>query len=168
MVRCALLVLDPQRDFFEPDNPNAAEFNAAVGVINQATRMFRAGGLSVVIALHTSAAKSAGSWQHGVWEGVDVRPTDVRLNKTTVDAFWQSGLDDHLQDRTVERVVVSGFLSDHCVLGTYFGARARGYDACLVKDGTAALELGLRSYVEAVVRTADLGHLPAELESPDP
>ncbi len=41
MSKVALLVLDPQRDFFKPGNPNAEEFDAALGVINQAIELFR-------------------------------------------------------------------------------------------------------------------------------
>lgn len=40
-MRPALLILDPQNDFFEADNPNLTEFLATVSIINSAISIFR-------------------------------------------------------------------------------------------------------------------------------
>lgn len=159
----ALLVLDPQRDFFTPDNPNAEEFAAALAVINQAIELFRAAAQPIVVALHTSAAKPEGSWEHGIWEELEVDPGDPRVNKGSVDAFQDSDLDEALRDLGVDRVVLAGFLSDLCVLGSYFGALHRGYEPRVLEGATAALNAGRRAHVEAVVRTTDLDTLSGEL-----
>jgi nicotinamidase-related amidase len=159
----ALLVLDPQRDFFHADNPHLDEFNAALAVTNQAIEMFRTAGRPVVVALHTSGAKPEGSWEHGIWDEFQIDPGDVRVKKGSVDAFWDSSLGEVLQGLAVDRVVLAGFLSDMCVLGSYFGALVRGYEPRVLEGATAALDGGFRAHVEALVRTVALETLSEEL-----
>lgn len=163
MVRSALLVVDPQRDFFQPGTPNAAEFDEALNLINSAIAAFRDAELPVVVVLHTSEAKPEGSWEHGVWESFHIDPDDVQVKKGSLDAFWASDLDQRLQEMNIQRVVLSGFLSDMCVLGTYFGARVRGYESCVLRNATAALGRGLRAHVEAIARTVALEEMLEEV-----
>ncbi len=162
MVRSALLVIDPQRDFFRPATPNATEFDEALNLINRAIAAFRGAGLPVVVVLHTSEAKPEGSWEQGAWESFDIDREDVHVKKGSLDAFWASDLDQRLQEMNIQRVVLSGFLSDMCVLGTYFGARIRGYESYVLRNATAALGRGLRAHVEAIVRTVALEEMLEE------
>jgi nicotinamidase-related amidase len=49
----ALLILDPQNDFFGDDNPNLAEFQTAVPTINAAIALFRQRGWPVIFVQHS-------------------------------------------------------------------------------------------------------------------
>jgi len=42
----------------------------------------------------------------------------VRFNKTTENAFWNTGLDALLRSQRVGRVIIAGFLAERCVLST--------------------------------------------------
>jgi len=117
----------------------------------------------IVVAQHTSQVKPEGNWEHGAWEGSDIDSTDVRINKRYADAFWESDLDQRLQELGVDRVVLTGFLSNICVLASYFGAMVLGYDSRVLESATAALGAGLRSHVEAIVRTVNFEQLIANL-----
>ena len=148
-MRPALLVLDPQNDFFEAGNSNLAEFERAVLVINTAAALFREHNCPVVFVQHTSARKPPGSHEWGIYEGFDCNPDDARLNKTHQNAFEHSGLDLLLSSHDVTFVVLSGFELEHCVLASYHEALGRDYQAALLGGGIAGRD---NARTDAVVR----------------
>lgn len=155
----ALVVIDPQNDFFETSNPNLADFEAAVPVINAAIALAREAGWSLVFVQHTSERTPAGSQPWEISELFDCRPIDVRMNKTTENAFWNTGLDALLRSQRIGRVVVAGFISERCVLSTLRGAAERGYEAVLLEGGIAGFDDRYTQFVydiSAVVSLEDL------------
>ena len=64
----------------------------------------------------------------------------MRFNKTTENAFWNTGLDALLRSQRVGLVVVAGFVSERCVLSTLRGAAERGYRAALLEGGIAGFD----------------------------
>ena len=136
----ALLILDAQNDFFTAENPNPAAFEAAVPVINAAIAHFRAAGGGPIFVQHTDERKPAGSQPWGINDRFDCRPIDVRFNKTTENAFWNTGLDALLRSQRVGRVIIAGFLAERCVLSTLRGATERGYQAALLEGGVAGYD----------------------------
>ncbi|MFQ5924023.1 MAG: cysteine hydrolase family protein [Anaerolineales bacterium] len=138
--KLALLVLDAQNDFFARDNPNIAAFDATLPVINEVVGYFRDGRLPVVFVQHTSSKKPEGSAAWMIYEGFDTESGDPRILKSFPDAFWESELDAQLRSIDVNVLIISGFLSEHCVLSTYRGALQRGYAAYLLEGGIASLK----------------------------
>lgn len=136
----ALIILDAQNDFFGTDNPNLAAFKAAAAVINEAIALWREEGWPLVFVQHTSERLPAGSQPWAISERVDCRPIDVRMNKTTQNAFWNTGLDSQLRAQRIGEVVVAGFVAERCVLSTLRGAAERGYDAALLAGGIAGFD----------------------------
>ncbi len=132
-----LLILDAQNDFFEAGNTNLPAFEAAVAVINEAIALFREAGWPLIFFQHTSERKPAGSQPWRITELVDCRPIDPRMNKTTENAFWNTGLDSLLRSQRIGQVVVAGFVAERCVLSTQRGAAERGYDAAVLEGGIA-------------------------------
>jgi nicotinamidase-related amidase len=135
----ALLILDPQNDFFGDDNPNLAEFQAAVPTINAAIALFRQRGWPVVFVQHSSSSKPAGSYAWAIHEQFDCRPDDTRLSKRHYNAFWETELDALLQSGRVDFVVVAGYVAEFCVLSTVRGALERGYRSAILADGIAGM-----------------------------
>ncbi len=135
-----LLVLDPQNDFFEADNPNLAEFLRAVLTINTAIALFRERGWPIVVIQHTSKKKPAGSHAWGVYPGFDCRPEDHRVQKSHLNAFWDSELNTILKLAGVDFVIVAGYISEMCVLSTFRGACERGYQSAILKDAIASFD----------------------------
>jgi nicotinamidase-related amidase len=83
----ALLVLDPQNDFFEEGNPNLGEFQATIPVVNRAMQLFHERGLPVIFMQHTSLKKPAGSHAWEIHPSFESQPEDIRLIKERENAF---------------------------------------------------------------------------------
>lgn len=146
----ALLILDPQNDFFQDENPYLAEFQRVVSRVNAAITLFREHSWLVVFIQHTSATKLPGSYEWAIYRQFDCRPEDIRLTKTYKDAFCATHLDLMLSSHDVDFLVVSGFLAEHCVLATYRGALECGYRAALLTAGIAGFD---SQAVEAIERS---------------
>lgn len=117
----ALLVLDPQNDFFEEGNPNLGEFQATIPVVNRALQLFHERGLPVIFIQHTSLKKSVGAHAWEIHPSFACQPDDIRLIKERENAFWNSDLDATLVKHQVDSVIITGYLAEHCVLSTLRG-----------------------------------------------
>jgi nicotinamidase-related amidase len=63
------------------------------------------------------------------------RPGDTVLDKDSADSFLGTTLDDLLREKTVRRLVVTGYATEYCVDSTSRSALSHGYDLVLVADG---------------------------------
>lgn len=136
----ALLVLDPQNDFFEEGNPNLGEFQATIPVVNRALQLFHERGLPVIILQHTSPRKPAGSHAWEIHPSFACQPDDIRLIKERENAFWNSDLDATLIKHQVDSVIISGYLAERCVLSTLRGALERSYIGAILDGAISSLD----------------------------
>jgi nicotinamidase-related amidase len=67
------------------------------------------------------------------------RPGEIVVRKRGYDAFSGTPLDDGLRARNVTSLVVTGTMTDICVLATVTAALHRQYRVTLVEDGVATL-----------------------------
>jgi nicotinamidase-related amidase len=167
-VNPALLVVDPQNDFFDDDNCNLAEFRRVLPKINTAIALCRKQRWPVVFVQHTSLKKPAGSREWSIYPGVDCRREDLRLNKAFSNAFWQTDLEEQLKARGVNYVVVVGFMAEHCVLSTYRGARERNFQAAVLRDGIAGEKSEYTRFVYETSATVTLNELQPLLANGKP
>jgi nicotinamidase-related amidase len=165
-IKPALLVLDPQNDFFAAGNPNLEVFQRTVPIINAAAALFRERGWPVIFIQHTSAAKPEGSYDWSIYPAFDLQPGDLRLPKSYSNAYWKSGLAGCLESLGIDFVLVAGYLSEFCVLSTYRGALERGYGAALLNDALASLEDRRTGFVLELCKTLTLEEFSL-LASPD-
>lgn len=136
----ALLILDPQNDFFEEDNPNLSAFQATIPIINAAIAIFREQHWPIIFIQHTSKRKPEGSENWKIHPQFNHHSDDIRLSKTHFSAFWQTDLETILKEKHVNSVIVCGYMSEYCVLSTLRGAAERGLDAVILEDSIASLE----------------------------
>lgn len=136
----ALLILDPQNDFFEEDNPNLSAFQATIPVINAAIATFRDQGWPIIFIQHTSKRKPEGSDIWKIHPQFNHHPDDICLIKAHSSAFWQTDLETILKEQQVESVIVCGFMSEFCVLSTLRAAQERGFDAAILDGSIASLD----------------------------
>ena len=139
-MRPALLILDPQNDFYENDNPNLVEFQHVIPTINAVIAAFRKRKLPIVFVQHTSRKKLQDTYPWEIFKEFNCYPEDTRLSKSYSNAFWKSELDTYLKYLRVDFVVIAGFVAEYCVLSTYRGARERGYQVTILQDAIASVD----------------------------
>ncbi|MBS3816117.1 MAG: cysteine hydrolase [Candidatus Thermoplasmatota archaeon] len=64
---------------------------------------------------------------------------DERLRKKFYDSFYRTDLEQVLEERDIEEMILTGVTTDICIQNTAAGAFYRGYDITVIEDGTAAL-----------------------------
>jgi nicotinamidase/pyrazinamidase len=168
--RAALVVVDVQNDFADPDGSLSVRGGAAiVPLVNHAIEATRnAGGLVAYTQdwhpLHTPHfAQDGGLWPvHCVADtwGAELSPELVvagpRVRKgsngedgysgftmrdPTTGATTSTGLERLLRDTGVETVTVCGLATDYCVRATALDAIRLGFDTVVLRDAIAAVDL---------------------------
>ncbi len=131
----AVLVIDVQQGLCEGEN-SAFECSAVISRINTVTAWARTAGAPVVFVQHESSGHYLphGSRQWQLADGLEVEPADLRVRKTTPDAFLRSTLQQVLRDHGVDELVVCGMHTEFCVDTTTRRALALGYPVVLVSD----------------------------------
>lgn len=136
----ALLILDPQNDFFRDDNPNLPAFQATIPIINAAIIAFREHEWPIIFIQHTSKRKPEGSDIWKIHTQFSQNPDDICLNKVHFSAFWKTDLESILKEKKIESVIVCGYMSEYCVLSTLRAAMERGLEAALLDEAIASLD----------------------------
>ena len=145
----ALLVIDAQRNMFEPP-PGAHASPALLLRLVRLIKRARRAGTPIVFVRNTGRAGDPDEPGTVGWElhpGLGVRPEDVLVDKGTGDAFpgrivsgIRGTLDAWLRARRVRRVVVCGLQSESCITDTVQGALDRGYRVVLVADAHSTFD----------------------------
>lgn len=136
----ALLILDPQNDFFGIDNPNLSGFLQTIPAINTMLDAFHRRHWPVIVIQHTSGSKPEGSEAWNTYPAFCITTADQHLSKRSIDAFEGTPLNALLHGMQVRRLVIAGYAAEHCVTATFRTARSLGYLPILLADGTASLE----------------------------
>jgi nicotinamidase-related amidase len=134
-MKAALLIVDVQRDLFEPE-PRPAEADAVIERINSLADQARTAGAPVIFVQHEYRAERCVADTPG-WELVPqlrVLAGDLKVRKTTPDSFLRTGLRDLLEQHYVEKLVICGFATEFCIDTTTRRAAAQGYEVVLAAD----------------------------------
>jgi nicotinamidase-related amidase len=134
-VNTALLVIDVQQGLCEGEH-GAFESRQTIERINAVSRHMRAKGAVVIFVQHESEAGylefGTAEWQ--LARGLQVEPTDLRLRKTSADAFHRTELEKILEQHAITDLVICGMHTEFCVDTTTRRALALGYPVVLVED----------------------------------
>jgi len=150
--RPALIIIDMVKDNFDerrnlPITPFARKI---ISPINSLIRVFRERKFPIVFATDAfhnghfffsgrmkphSLAGTAGA---EVVEELDRREEDYWMPKSSMSAFFKTGLEGWLRDRHVTLCAVCGIATNFCVLTSAFDALASDFRAVLVEDCSAA------------------------------
>jgi nicotinamidase/pyrazinamidase len=184
--RTALIVVDVQNDFADPDgNLYVTGGDRAIPFINDEIAAAREAGATVVYTQdwHPESTphfqKDGGVWPvHcvGGTDGAEFHP-DLEVAGETIrkgtggeDGYSgftmrdpetgeesPTGLEALLRDAGAERVVVVGLATDHCVKATALDAVAAGFDTTLLADGVRAVNMEPGDGLRAAVAMAEAG-----------
>ncbi|HXX36997.1 MAG TPA: isochorismatase family cysteine hydrolase [bacterium] len=147
----ALVVVDMQNDFVDPRGrlcvPGA---QATVPIIAQLVSACRARGMLVVYTQdwHASDDPEAALWgPHAVADtwGAEIvpelapKPGDIVVRKLRYDGFYGTSLGHELTRRRIDTVIVTGTVSNICVLHTAGSAALRWLRVIVPVDAVSAL-----------------------------
>jgi nicotinamidase-related amidase len=145
MEKTAVLVIDAQQEYFAPIGkvvlPGAP---AAVERIAATLAWARERGLPVIHVVHESRRPGATTFVPGspaleVHPRALPRPGEPVVQKHLPGAFTGTDLEARLREAGVERVIVTGFMTQMCVDTTTREAAHRGFTVTVLSDATAAM-----------------------------
>jgi nicotinamidase-related amidase len=135
-MQTALLVIDVQQALCEGQGAAFAA-DEVIARINALSARARAAGAPVIFIQHEAPdgelAHGAPGWQ--LARGLAVAPDDLRVRKTTPDAFQGTTLRSILDARGIDSLVIGGLHTEFCVDTTVRRALALGYPVALAADG---------------------------------
>ncbi len=141
----ALLIIDAQKGFDVPghwgkerNNPDAEE------KIKRVLDRWRSkNGLciySVHDSIHPDSPLRLSTPTGAIMDGLEPTDGDVIIRKSVNSAFIGTDLELQLRRKGIDRLVIAGFLTDHCVAVTTRMAGNLGYDTFLLSDATATFD----------------------------
>jgi len=140
----ALLFIDVQKAFDDPywgtrNNPQAEANLAALAAA------FRAQGLPVVHVRHDSRDPNSplfpGEPGHAFKPETAPVPGEAEFHKSAHCAFVGTGLEAHLRAQGIDRLVIAGFTTNHCVSTTARLSCDLGFKTVVVRDACATFDL---------------------------
>lgn len=149
--RTALIVVDMQNDFVDPRGSLCVDSaRATVPAIARLRDFARAHGLPVV---YTQDWHRAGDPEFALWGahaiagtwGAEIVPelapdaSDLVIRKLRYDAFYGTSLDHELRQRRIRSLIVTGTVSNICVLHTAGSAALRWLEIIVPIDAVSAL-----------------------------
>ena len=133
-MKSAVLVIDMQQGLCEEEG--AFDCPAVITRINDVTHKARLAKTPVIFVQHQSDAgyleKNTTEWQ--LADGLEVTVSDLKLNKTTPDAFLRTNLRELLNSLEVEKLFICGMHSEFCVDTTTRRALSLGFPVILISD----------------------------------
>ena len=147
---CALLILDMQEYFLEPGShaftPSAP---AIIPNINSLVDAFSRQNLPIIFTQQLNTPENAGvlkTWWHdmitaenpfsAISDQFDLSKGTVVI-KTQYDAFYNTALEEILQNNQVQQVVICGVMTHLCCETTARSAFVLGFEVFFTIDGTA-------------------------------
>lgn len=79
------------------------------------------------------------TWKSEMSEGILKEGDSVVLGRSSYDACIDSDLVDILESKKIERVILCGFTTDHCIKETYDSLSNKGFKCVIADDCTATL-----------------------------
>ena len=141
----ALLVIDVQESFRQRDSWKAVSAPDIVKPVAQLVDAARAAGDLVVWVLHTEPGTGGvfdpDSEHIRFMDGLDPRPTEPLLHKTSRNAFTTTNLQQVLTAAGIRDLVICGLTTEQCCETTARVAADLGYDVTFVTEATAAFPI---------------------------
>lgn len=155
MADTAVIVIDMMNNYRHPDAEQLAA--SAAGVIEPLADLIhraRRHDGATVIYVNDNYGDFTAVWddivrdaRHGAHPELvePILPTEdcLRLNKVRHSAFYATPLDHLLQQLGVRRLILTGQVTEQCVLYTALDAYVRHYEVVVARDAVAHIDAGL-------------------------
>jgi nicotinamidase-related amidase len=132
----ALLIIDMQAGCFKPFE-SCYDTTAVIARINALAALFRSKGYKVIFIQHDGSYENflvpgTDDWQ--LLTELDRQPSDLLVQKSANDSFYQTNLASVLQEHGIEELYITGTATDFCVDATVQSAHSKGYQVTVVAD----------------------------------
>lgn len=179
----ALIVIDPQVDFFPGGALGVPDGDATLPPMNRAIEIFTERGLPVVVTRdwhppnHCSFTSEGGPWPPHCVRGtsgaelhpdLDLPPLFTMVHKATAtnreaySDFDGTGLGDLLRSRGIRRIFVAGLALDYCVRATCLDAVDAGFEVVLLTNATRAVNVEPEDGERALAELVAVGVRPLD------
>ncbi len=131
-----LLVVDMQVGLFEGELQRH-DADGVVGRINQVAGVVREKGGAVVFIQHDGPEGDSLEPETPGWEilpSLERMQSDPVVRKRACDPFYETALQEVLDDIGTTRLIVTGCATDFCVDSTVRSAASKDYDLAVVED----------------------------------
>ncbi len=141
-----LLIIDIQRDYFPGGAYPLVEPEAAAEAARDVLDSFRDAADPVIHMKHVWDEPDAEFMRPGT-DGIEIHPAvapaegELVLEKSSPNAFLETGLEEELRKRGADNLVVAGMMSSMCVDATVRAAADLGFSPTVVHDACAAPDL---------------------------
>ncbi|WP_158974987.1 cysteine hydrolase family protein [Cellulophaga sp. L1A9] len=133
----ALLIIDMQKGSFTPKTPRF-DVDGVVKRMNELAELFRKAESPVIYIQHDGTGTGEFEKNTMEWELLDslnVKPTDILIDKYVNDVFYNSELKSKLTELNVTELFITGCATDFCVESTIQSALTKDYNITIVSDG---------------------------------
>jgi nicotinamidase-related amidase len=147
----ALVIVDMQNDFVDPAGSlSVADAAATVPAIGRLRDLARAHGMLVVYTQDWHAENdpefaiwgrhaAAGTWGAEIVPALTPGPHDLVVRKAGYDGFYDTPLEYELRRRGIDTLVITGTVTNICVLHTAGSAALRRFRMIVPVDAVSAL-----------------------------
>lgn len=94
---------------------------------------------------------STGAESPEIYPALAPQPNEPIIQGYSLDKFYGTPLDQILRTREIRHLIITGVMTDLCVLGTAFSAATREYHVTLLSDGCATLWQNIQDAVLDIV-----------------
>ena len=151
-MKYALLVIDVQRAIFAMKQPVYSS-DDLIRNLKSAIRIAHANGIRVVFSRHENGTFLVkGTQGHEIIGEMDVRKSDIMIEKRRPDVFDGTSLDAVLKEDGIGTLIVAGLISNGCVREACVSALKRGYEVCLLQDAHSTFYKNAERIIEQVNR----------------
>ncbi|TLS37288.1 cysteine hydrolase family protein [Pseudalkalibacillus caeni] len=133
----ALVIIDMQNAMFQELNP-VYNGERLLNIINRLIEKARESGALIIFVQHEAGVGKPlerGSVGWKLNSSLHRQEEDLIIEKKTPDSFYKTKLNEVLQQRNIQKLILAGIQTEACVDTTCRGAFSHGYDVMLVKDG---------------------------------
>lgn len=143
--KMALLVIDVQWDYWKLKLPQVPPATL-LPKLKELISFCRSKNIKIIYVKHISPNQNSKYFREGT-EGVEImeeikpQDGDEVIIKHMPGAFFNTSLQDILQEKGIENLIITGMMTDHCCDATAREAYALGYRNYFISDCTATFDL---------------------------
>ncbi|MDD5219874.1 MAG: cysteine hydrolase family protein [Candidatus Bipolaricaulis sp.] len=148
----ALLVVDVQREYMEPEPFVTCDGNDLVAKCGTLIDAARAAGVPVVYVRHLDDVPPADPAAAQICSEIAPRPGEPVVEKRFPSSFFRTDLERTLKQLGVTTLYACGLATFGCLNATVMCALCKGYDVTVVHDAHGAQALGETSAAQVIAQ----------------